>query len=246
VSPPAVNPSTQAPPTQATQIRNQDASAPSPGKASPALGPPKPKERISYLRVDEEAQELARENAERGWKGVPNIAIGSEPVTVKVPERMPRQTLFLKEVKGPLFTNKERDSLWTAAEILGWHLNEYLRYPRDTKHDVERLKADATLEVLLKRAGKSRSSNMLTVSIFADKLSQPSRRHGGRTLSPAKRRSASWPIGCRAQRLWYVPLLTSITPFPCTSKAPQHNRQPQVDAPLYRNTLLRSMHHYIS
>lgn len=110
----------------------------------------------SHLTIDEGAKQLARDHQGLGWKGVPNLAISDDSETVKVPERMPRQTMYLKEVKGPLFTNHGRESLWTPAEILGWHQSEFLRYPRHKRHDIDRLKADVTLEVMMKRVGKGR------------------------------------------------------------------------------------------
>jgi hypothetical protein len=142
-------------PNEPQEVREQNSTGATVTKAA-VVSKPVLKEAVSYLEIDKETLQLAKLNEEYGWNGVPNLAVEDTPETARVPERIPRQTMYLKEVKRPLFLDPGRTSLWTPAEVLGWHQNEYLKYPRDAKYDMDRLKTDAIMEVMLKRAGKGK------------------------------------------------------------------------------------------
>ncbi|KAK3326379.1 hypothetical protein B0H66DRAFT_471523 [Apodospora peruviana] len=82
------------------------------------------------------------------WPGVPNLAIGEVPVKLKKGPPTKRYVIIAaKGGKDPLLPALPRG--WTPAESLGNHADAY----QNAKSDLDRQRADARLEIEMKRGG---------------------------------------------------------------------------------------------
>lgn len=118
--------------------------APSP--VQPAINPNT--QPAALIHIDKELIEEAEEREGGTWPGVPNIVIGEAPVKLKRNPPTKRYVVITaKGGKDPLFPNLPRG--WTMAESLGNHLEAY----QNAKDDIDKQRADARLEIELRRNG---------------------------------------------------------------------------------------------
>ncbi|KAL1837940.1 hypothetical protein VTJ49DRAFT_3235 [Mycothermus thermophilus] len=149
----SVHEEAQAPPAVAKKARilapaTPNSPAPSFQPPQSLVLPPEPQGPVCTINhQDTGLLEAAKEHPELTWEGIPNLVLGSAPVTLQKGTPTKRYVnLATKGGRDPLFPQLWRG--WTVAEAIGNHIAAR----QNAASDVDTRRADVRFEIELKRA----------------------------------------------------------------------------------------------